>query len=66
MFRYVIETIGQMKRNYVSRRLLFDDEEKISVNKHISQQLFNNSEPTDVLEEKVSNNKIISLQTVPC
>lgn len=48
------ETIGQMKRNYVSRRLLFDDEEKISVNKHISQQLFNNSEPTDVLEEKTN------------
>ncbi|XP_022171237.1 uncharacterized protein LOC111034363 [Myzus persicae] len=59
------KTIGQMKRIYVSRRLLFDDEEKVNINKPVSQHLIVNSQPTDVLEEKVRNNKIISLQTVP-
>jgi len=48
-----------MKRNYVSRRLLFDDEEKVSVNKAVNQQLIINSQPTDVMKEKVRNNNII-------
>ncbi|XP_022180653.1 uncharacterized protein LOC111040889 isoform X2 [Myzus persicae] len=48
------KTIGQMKRIYVSRRLLFDDEEKVNINKPVSQHLIVNSQPTDVLEEKTS------------
>lgn len=52
-----------MKRNYVSRRLLFDDEEKVIVNKAVNQQLIINYQPTDVMEEKVRNNKIIGSQT---
>jgi len=47
-----------MKRIYVSRRLLFDDEEKVSLNKAVNQQLIINSQPADVMEEKVRNNKI--------
>jgi len=46
-----------MKRIYVSRRLLFDDEEKVTINKPVNQQLIN-PQPTDVLEEKVRNSKI--------
>jgi len=51
-----------MKRNYVSRRLLFDEEEKISINKLVNEQIIINSQPINELEEKVSNNKIIGLQ----
>jgi len=47
-----------MKRIYVSRRLLFDDEEKVSLNKPVNQQMTINSHPNDVLKEKVKNNKV--------
>jgi len=42
----------------VSRRLLFDDEEKVSVNKPVDQQMIINCQPNDVLEENVRKNKI--------
>lgn len=54
-----------MKSIYVSRRLLFDDEENISVNKAVNPKLIINSQPTDIMEEKVKNNKIIGLQSAP-
>ncbi|XP_060855871.1 uncharacterized protein LOC132933623 isoform X2 [Metopolophium dirhodum] len=44
-----------MKRIYASRRLLFDDEEKVSVNKAVNQQLIINSQPTDVMKEKMTS-----------
>lgn len=53
------ESLGQMRRNYVSRRLLFDDEEKISVNKPVDEQMIIIPQSIDDLEDKVSNNKII-------
>lgn len=59
---FCVTEMGRMKRGCVSRRLLFDDEEKTSVNKSINQQLIINTQSTDILEEKVSNNKIIIQQ----
>jgi len=53
------ESLGLMRRNYVSRRLLFDDEEKISVNKPVDGQMIIIPQSIDNLEDKVSNNKII-------
>lgn len=52
------ESLGQMRHNYVSRRLLFDDEEKISVNKPVDKQMII-PQSIDDLKDKVSNNKII-------
>lgn len=49
------KSIGRMKRIYASRRLLFDDEEKVSVNKAVNQQLIINSQPTDVMKEKMTS-----------
>jgi len=48
------KTIGQMKRNYVSRRLLFDEDEKISINKLVNEKIIINSPPIDKLEEKMT------------
>lgn len=45
---------GQMRRHYVSRRLLFDDEEKVSVNKPINEQMIIIPQSIDDMEDKVT------------
>jgi len=47
------ESSGQMRRNYVSRRLLFDDEEKVSVNKPVDEQMIIITQSIDSMEDKV-------------
>ncbi|KAE9533788.1 hypothetical protein AGLY_008867 [Aphis glycines] len=48
------KSLGQMRRNYVSRRLLFDDEEKISVNKLVDEQMIIIPQSIDDLEDKAT------------
>ncbi|XP_025196038.1 uncharacterized protein LOC112595155 [Melanaphis sacchari] len=46
------KTIGKMKRNYVSRRLLFDDGEKTSVEESVNEQMVINSRSIKGSKEK--------------
>ncbi|KAF0755243.1 Wee1-like protein kinase [Aphis craccivora] len=45
---------GQMRRNCVSRRLLFDDEEKVSVNKPVDEQMIIITQSIDSMEDKAT------------